>query len=116
MRNQLIEKAEKLLKIKTVRDIYENILPYNEHFSPDSDPLDKAFLVNEIILRLGEGPEIEELAENMDRGPELNLPGSKGKIDVSAQAKELANRTYKQVLDTMEQALQLHKEKRLFFK
>ncbi len=53
---QLIQKADQLLEIKDVYDIYENFLPHNEHFKPDSDLLDKAFLVSEIILRLGEGP------------------------------------------------------------
>ncbi len=62
VRDQLIKKAERLLKIKAVHNICENILPHNEHFKPDSDPLDKVFLVSEIILRLGEGSEIEEMA------------------------------------------------------
>jgi hypothetical protein len=116
MQEQLIKKAEKLLKIKTVRDIYENILPHNEHFKPDNDPLDKAFLVSEIILRLGEGPEIEEMAAACDRGPELNLPSSKTKIDLEGYSKELVNKTYQQMLDAMDKALELHKEKRLVLK
>jgi hypothetical protein len=116
MRDQLIKKADQLLRIKSVRDVYENILPHNEHFKPDSDPLDKAFLVSEIILRLGEGPEIEEMAAACDKGPELNIPGSKTKIDMEAYSKELANKTYQQMLDAMDKALVLHKEKRLILK
>ncbi len=116
MRDQLIKKADQLLKIKSVRDIYENILPHNEHFKPDSDPLDKAFLVSEIILRLGEGPEIEEMAAACDKGPELNIPGSKTKIDMEAYSKELANKTYQQMLEAMDKALELNKEKRLMLK
>jgi hypothetical protein len=116
MQEQLIKKAEKLLKIKTVRDIYENILPHNEHFKPDNDPLDKAFLVSEIILRLGEGPEIEEMAAACDRGPELNLPSSKTKIDLEGYSTELVNKTYQQMLDAMDKALELHEEKRLVLK
>jgi hypothetical protein len=77
MRDQLIKKADQLLKIKSVRDVYENILPHNEHFKPDSDPLDKAFLVSEIILRLGEGPEIEEMAASCDKTVGLKSPKEK---------------------------------------
>ena len=116
MREQLIKKADQLLKIKAVRDIYENILPHNDHFKPDSDPLDKAFLVSEIILRLGEGPEIEEMAAACDRGPELIIPGSKTKIDLEEYSKELANRTYQQMLEAMDKALELNNEKRLMLK
>jgi hypothetical protein len=116
MQDKLIKKADQLLQIKAVRDIYENVLPFNEHFSPDRDPLDKAFLVNEIILRLGDGPEIKEMADNLDRGPELNLPGSATKVDLQEHTKELAQKTYQQILETMDKALQLHKEKRLILK
>ncbi len=37
MHETLIKKADQLLKIKQVRDIYENVLPYNEQFRPDRD-------------------------------------------------------------------------------
>ncbi len=113
MEDQLIKKADQLLKIKQVRDVYENIHPYNKHFKPDNDPVDKAFLVSEIILRLGEGPEIEEMAKQCDKGPELNIPGAKEKVDVKEYSDKLVQETYKQILETMEHALQLHKEKRL---
>ncbi len=116
MQDQLVKKAEKLLKIKAVRDIYENILPHNNHFRPDSAPLDKAFLISEIILRLGEGPELEEMAVACDRGPELNLPGSNTKIDLEDYSKELVHKTYQQMLEAMDTALKLHKEKRLKLK
>ena len=112
----MIKKADQLLKIKSLRDIYENVLPFNEHFQPDNDPLDKAFLISEIILRLGEGPEIEEMAKASDKGPELILPGSKTKIDLETYSKKLVQETYKQMLETLDKALQLHEEKRLIFK
>ncbi len=116
MQEKLIKKADQLLKIKKVRDLYENVLPFNEHFRPDNDPLDKAFLVSEIILRLGEGPEIEEMARSCDRGPELVLPGASTKIDLEDYSAKLVQETYKQLLETLDKALQLHEEKRLFFK
>jgi hypothetical protein len=116
VQDQLIKKADRLLKIKAVRDVYENILPQSSHFKPDTDPLDKAFLVSEIILRLGEGPEIEEMAVACDRGPELNLPDSKTKIDLEDYSKELVEKTYQQMLEAMDKALELHQEKRLILK
>ncbi len=116
MHETLIKKADQLLKIKQVRDIYENVLPYNEQFRPENDPIDKAFLVSEIILRLGEGPEIEEMAKACDRGPELNIPGSKTKVDLEEYSNRLLQETYKQLLETMDRALQLDKEKRLKLK
>ncbi len=116
MQDQLIKKADQLLKIKKVRDLYENVLPFNEHFRPDTDPLDKAFLVSEIILRLGEGPEIEEMAQSCDQGPKLVLPDSSTKIDLDDYSTKLVKETYKQLLETMEKALVLHEEKRLTFK
>jgi hypothetical protein len=116
VQDQLIKKADRLLKIKAVRDVYENILPHNNHFKPDTDPLDKAFLVSEIILRLGEGPELEEMAAACDRGPELNLPDAKTKIDLEDYSKELIDKTYQQMLEAMDKALDLYKEKRLRLK
>ncbi len=101
MHETLIKKAGQLLKIKQVRDIYENVLPYNEQFKPENDPIDKAFLVSEIILRLGEGPEIEKMAKASDRGPELNIPGSKTKVDLEEYSSKLLQETYKQLLETM---------------
>ena len=116
MQDELIKKADQLLKIKKVRNIYENILPYNEHFRPDTDPVDKVFLISEIILRLGEGPEIEELARKCDKGPQLNIGDAKDKVDMEDYSERLLQETYKQLLETMEQALRLNKEKRLNLK
>ncbi len=62
------------------------------------------------------GPEIEEMAAACDKGPELNIPGSKTKIYMEAYSKELANKTYQQMLETMDKALELNKEKRLMLK
>ncbi len=116
MHDKLINKAEQLLSIKNVRDIYDNILPYNEHFRPENDPIDKAFLVSEIILRLGEGPEIEDMAKSCDKGPEMNLPGKKKNVNLEEYSELLLQETYKQLLDTMNKALELHEEKRLSFR
>ncbi len=56
------------------------------------------------------GLEIEEMAAACDKGPELNIPGSKTEIDMEIYSKELANKTYQQMLQAMDKALELNKE------
>jgi len=46
MHETLITKADHLLKIKQVREIYENILPCNEQFRPENEPIYNAFLIS----------------------------------------------------------------------
>ena len=116
MQDKLIKKANQLLRIKKIRDIYENILPYNEQFRPENEPFDKVYLVSEIILRLGEGPEIDEMVKLCDKGPQLKLPGDKKEIDMDEYSDRLRQATFDQMYETMEKALQLHKEKRLKLK
>ena len=77
MEDKLIEKAEQLLEIEPVREIYEKVLTMEHTFSPEAEPVDKAYILKEIIISLGEAPEIKEMAAKLDQEIDVEVPKSR---------------------------------------
>ena len=116
MQDELIKKADQLLKFKEVKDIYKKALTMEHTFTPDTDPIDKAYMVKEIILRLGEGPEIKELAKLHDEELDIEIPKERTKQAMEGYANEILKAAHKQTLEALDLGLRLQKENRLTFK
>lgn len=116
MHNELVEKAEKLLEIKRVKEIYEKALTMEHTFEPESNPIDKAYMLKEVILRLGQAPEIEALAEKQENEMDVEIPKNRTKEAMEDYAKNILKAAHKQTMEVLMLGLQLHDEGRLEFK
>lgn len=88
-----------------------------EHtFKPETDPIDKAYMVKEIILRLGEGPEIQEMANLHDEELDIEIPRTRSKKAMETYANDILDASHKQTLKALDLGLKLHTEKRLKLK
>jgi len=113
--NELQRKADKLLKIKQVAQVYKKALAI-----PENKDLEKILLLKEILVRAGENLELKELREEYDRtGFSFELPKKVEEMTEEEKDKFLTkveqafNKATLKIFDT---ALQLDREKRLSIK
>lgn len=116
MEDKLIERAEQLLAIETVQEIYEKVLTMEHAFNPEAEPVDKAYILKEIIISLGEAPEIKEMATRLDEELGVEIPKSRSKKAMEKYANNILAAVHKQTLEVLDLGLKLHQENRLKFK
>lgn len=116
MEEQLIKKAEQLLAIEKVRAIYEKVLTMEHAFNPKEEPVDKAYILKEIIISLGKATEIKELAAKLDQEIDVEIPKSRSKKAMESYARNILDAVHKQTMEVLNLGLKLHEENRLTFK
>jgi len=109
----LIEKAEQVLKIRKVSDIYKEVLPLTEAFKPEAEPMDKVYLIKEILFHLGEGAEIETRRKAYNDVVYKKWPKPYTQEEAEIFLESLHSDTEVILLDTLELALRLHSKGRL---
>ncbi len=112
----LFERADRLLQIEQVKAAYEH---YYDYVGPDKNPIDELYLLKEIILRMGEGPEIKRMRERYDKQPEIDTPKPARDMtdkDLEAYIITIGKQALKICLEAFDLALALHKVGKLVIK
>ena len=108
MEKKLNKKADQLLRIKELKRLYNRALELEKN-----KDFDKIYLVKELILRTGQGEEIEKLAKDYEKVISRK-PRKEKEINQLINEQELM--TQKVIQTIFNKALKMHKEKRLILK